>query len=173
MGILAVIVAGALPGADSREVRWLQSGDVPLIGGEVGNPVHADLAVAPRLRSGPLDAPVNVVRLAHGFWIEESGRSARAACVNAQANVAVRYPFLRIHYLEGGVFGAGALGYLWKDRRESVPGRLPAFLKGEPFPIWPVAQYDGISAVAERAENVSTQNGAVVHFDRRIPCLLY
>ena len=60
---VAVAVVLALPGDDRGQVRRVLSRHAPLVAGVVGDPQHADLAVAPRLRPRPFDALVEVVDL--------------------------------------------------------------------------------------------------------------
>jgi hypothetical protein len=85
VGRVAVAVGIALPDAERREMRRLQPGDAPLVHGVVGNAVEADLAVRPRLRRGPFDAVVEVLRFARIVMVERAGRAAGAARVDADA----------------------------------------------------------------------------------------
>ena len=58
---IAVAVVLALPRNDGRQVRRVLGRYAPLVAGVVGDAEHADFAVAPRLRAGPLDALVQVL----------------------------------------------------------------------------------------------------------------
>src|SRR5665213_1156806 len=55
---IAVAIILPLPRDDSRQVRRVLGGNTPLVAGIVGDPEHADFAVAPRLGTGPFDALV-------------------------------------------------------------------------------------------------------------------
>ena len=55
-----VIVRRSQAGKDRLEVRRRRSGGQPLGGAEVGDAIHADVAVGPRLSRGPLDGVVAV-----------------------------------------------------------------------------------------------------------------
>src|SRR6185295_16404369 len=93
---VAVPVGHAFPDADRREVRRLQRSNVPLVRAEVRDAVEADLAVRPRLHAGPLDALVEVLRLARRERIDEARRAAGAPRIDAHAGVALRNPLLGI-----------------------------------------------------------------------------
>src|SRR5205085_446758 len=105
---VAVGVVPALPGADGGEVRRLRGGGAPLVARVVRDAVHADLAGAPGLRRGPLDAEVEVARLARGVVAEVPGRAAGAARVDADHRVAVGDPFLGIDHFPVLVAVGGA-----------------------------------------------------------------
>src|SRR5262249_19720190 len=64
MGHVAVPVGGAFPDAHGREMRRLQSGDVPLVDAVIGDAVETDLSVRPRLYASPFDAVAGILRLA-------------------------------------------------------------------------------------------------------------
>src|SRR5262249_12535027 len=70
---VAVKVGCALPDADGREMRRPERGGAPLVHRVVGDAAHPDAAVAPRLPRRPLDARVDVLRLARRPGIEEAG----------------------------------------------------------------------------------------------------
>src|SRR5512144_65556 len=76
---LTIEIGEALPDADGREMLWLQARDLPLVDGVVRYPAQADLAVRPRLRSGPLDAVMEVLRFARRPMLDITGRAAAAA----------------------------------------------------------------------------------------------
>ncbi len=146
VGVLAVVVGRAFPDAHGGEVRRLQRRDVPLVGGEIGDAVEADLAVRPRLHAGPFDAVVQILGLAHRLRIEEARRAAGAARIDAHDGVTVRHPFFRIDDLEVRVFGAGAFEHVGMHRDKALPGILPAILEREPLAVGAVAQDDGVAA---------------------------
>src|SRR5215469_13165975 len=62
-GEVPVEVAATLPRADRGQMRRLERGDLPLVNCVVRDAKQADLAGAPPLRRGPLDAVVVVERL--------------------------------------------------------------------------------------------------------------
>jgi hypothetical protein len=64
VGGIPVEVRSAFPDADRGQVWRLQAGHVPGVHRVVGDAVDADLAGAPRLGGGPLDALVEVAGLA-------------------------------------------------------------------------------------------------------------
>ena len=121
---VAVIVRGALPHADRRQMRRLQRGDMPLVHGVVGDAVEADLAVAPRLRRGPFDAVVEVLGLARRPDLHHARRAAGAAAVDADADIAVGDPLLGIDDLPVLILVGRALGDL---------GYLPTMLSQLPL----------------------------------------
>ena len=73
VGGIAVVVGVALPGDDGREVGRAEAGDAPGVDGVVGDAAHTDLATAPGLDGGPLDAVVEVLRLARRLAVDEAG----------------------------------------------------------------------------------------------------
>src|SRR5207244_3711469 len=75
---VAVPVGGALPWTDRGQMRRLELGDRPLVHRVVRNTVQPDLAVAPGLGSGPLNAVVEVLRLARRKVLDIAGRAAGA-----------------------------------------------------------------------------------------------
>ena len=94
---LTVVVGGAFPDAHGGEVRWLQGADLPLVHCVIGNAVDTDFAVAPALRARPLDALVEILRLAHRPHIETAGGTTGAARVDTYTCISFRHPFLRIN----------------------------------------------------------------------------
>src|SRR5581483_12187289 len=75
----AVIIRRAFPDAQSCEMRRPERADGPLVHRVIRNAVDADLAVAPRLRAGPLDAMIEVERLARRSHIQITRRAPGAA----------------------------------------------------------------------------------------------
>ena len=169
VGGVAVVVGIALPDADGGEARRVQRGDPPLVGGEIGDAAHADLAGAPGKGCDELDAVVEVGRLARAVDGEEAGRAAGAAAVDAHAGVAVRHPFLRVRHLPGLVEVGGAGKGVGIVARENFPRRLVAVLEGEALAVGAVGEDGGAGLVAERAEHVGAQHEAVVHDKRHVP----
>src|SRR5664279_4638216 len=90
---LAVIIRRAFPDAERRQMRRLERTDLPLVHGVIGNAVDADLAVTPGLRARPLDTFVKVLCLARRPDVEIARRAPCPTRVDANANIAVRYPF--------------------------------------------------------------------------------
>src|SRR5207245_5478360 len=109
---LAVVIGESFPDAERREMRRAQSADLPLVGGEVGDAVQPDLAARPGLRRGPLDAVVEIARLARRPDVDDAGRAARAARIDAHADIAVGHPLLWIDELPALVLVARALEHL-------------------------------------------------------------
>src|SRR5256885_16538416 len=93
---IAIPVGRALPDAHRREMRRLERTDVPLVAAVLGDPVQADLAARPGLHARPLDAEVEVLRLAGGEMVDDPRRAPRAAGIDAHAGISVRDPFLVI-----------------------------------------------------------------------------
>src|SRR2546430_14769892 len=77
---VAVVVGGPPPDADRGEVRRLLGRHLPLVHRVVGDAREADLAVAPGLPGRPLDAVVEVFRLAGRPEVEDAGEIGRASC---------------------------------------------------------------------------------------------
>ena len=170
---LAIIVRRAFPDAQGGEMRRLERADRPLVHRVVGNAVDADLAVAPGLRAGPFDALIEVLGLARRPHVEHARRAAGAARVDAQADIAVRHPFLRIDQLPVLILVARAFEHFRRRFGEPRPVALVAFLERKALGIGAVAQDHRIFAVAERAKHVGAQHHAVVHCDRRVPIDLH
>src|SRR5262245_34347096 len=76
---LAVKIGEALPDADAGEMLWLQARNLPLVDGVVRNSAQPNLAIRPRLLSGPLDAVMEVLGLARRPMLDITGRAAAAA----------------------------------------------------------------------------------------------
>ena len=170
---LAVIVRRTLPDAQRGEMRRLERADLPLVHRVVGDAVDADLAVAPRLRAGPLDASVEVLRLARRPDVEVTRRAPGAARVDAHADIAVRHPFLRIDQLPVLIPVARALQHLGRGLGEARPVALVAFLERQPLGIGPIAENDRVPAVARGPKHIGAQHDAVVHRDRGVPIDLH
>src|SRR5262249_57211480 len=96
---LAVVVGEPFPDAERGEVRRPQRADLPLVGGEIGDAVEADLAGRPRPRAGPFDTVVKVLRFARRPDVDHAGRAPGAARIDAHTGIAVRHPLLRVDQL--------------------------------------------------------------------------
>src|SRR5579864_1193149 len=72
VGHVAVPVRCALPDAHCLQVRRLQRGDLPLVDAVIRDAAETDLAVRPRLPCRPLDAFIEISRLARREVIDES-----------------------------------------------------------------------------------------------------
>ena len=166
---VAVPVGGAFPDAHGGEVRRLQRRHVPLVDAVVGDAVEADLAVRPGLHAGPFDAVVEVLGLARREMIDEAGRAAGAAGIDAHAGIVVRHPLLGVDHLPVLVAVARAGGDVGMLLGHALPGARIAVLEGEALGVGPVGQDHRIAAVLHRAEDVGAQHQAVVHGDRHIP----
>src|ERR1700721_134369 len=92
-------IGGALPRTDRREMLRLQRRRLPLILGIIGDSVQSDLATRPRLDAGPFHAGREVLCFPQGPDVQQSRRSSCTAAVDADANIAVRNPFLGIDAL--------------------------------------------------------------------------
>ena len=104
---------------------------MPLIDRVIGNAVQTDIAVGPGLNAGPLDALVEVSRLARREVIDITGRSAGSPGVHAYTDIAKRNPFFRVNHFPVLVF----IGRSERDVRVTcdhvLPGARIAFLKGQ------------------------------------------
>src|SRR6188508_3845688 len=76
---LTIEIGETLPDADGREMLWLQARDLPLVDGVIRNAAEADLAVRPRLLTGPLDAVMEVLCFARRPMLDITGRAAATA----------------------------------------------------------------------------------------------
>ena len=170
---LAVIVGRAFPDAQRGEMRRAERGHLPLVHGVIGDAVDADFAVAPGLRAGPLDAPIEILRLAWRPHVEMAGRTPGAARVDAHAGIAVRHPFLRIDQFPVLIFVARPLQHLGRGLGQARPIALVAFLERQPLGVWPVAENDRMLPRSLRPEHIGPQHHAVVHGDRRVPIDLH
>ena len=144
---VAIPVGGAFPHAHGGEVRRLQRGHLPLVDAVIGDAVEPDLAVRPRLHAGPFDAVVEILGLARRKVIDEAGRAAAAARVDAHADVIVRHPFLRIDHLPVLIEVARIGGDVGMLGRHALPGARIAVLEGEALGVGAVTQDDRIFAV--------------------------
>src|SRR6185295_1605906 len=81
---VAIAIVLAFPRNDRRQMRWVQARHAPLVTRVVGDAQHADLAVAPRLRTRPLDALVDVLDLARAVAVQEPRRPSGAARIDAE-----------------------------------------------------------------------------------------
>ncbi len=166
---LAVIIRRALPDAQRRKMLRPQRRRLPLVHRVVRDAVDADLAVRPRLHARPFDARGNVLRLARRPHFQIARRAPGAARVDAQADIAVRHPFLRVEQLPVLVLVAGAFEHVRRRRDDAQPRALVGLLHGEALGVRPIAQDHRIFAVRDRPEHIGAQHDAVVHRDRRIP----
>src|SRR5499433_3492474 len=169
MGHVAVPIGRTLPDAHGGQVRRLEARHVPLVDGVIGDAVDPDLAVRPRLRVCPFDAIVEILGLARREMIDEAGRAAAAAGVDAHAGIVVRHPFLGINHLPALVEVARAGGDVGMLLRHALPRARIAILEREALGIGAVAQDHRIAAVLHRAKDVGAQHQAVVHVDRDVP----
>src|SRR5207237_5553406 len=128
---LAVVVGKSLPDAERREMRRAQCADLPLVGGEVGDAVQPYFAARPGLRRRPLDAVVEIARLARRPDVDDAGRAPRAARVDAHAHIAIRHPLLRIDELPALIFVARAFEHLGRRLDQARPVGFVALLEGE------------------------------------------
>src|SRR5437764_9667494 len=87
---VTIPVSRAFPNAHRDQVRRLERRHLPLVDRIVGDAVEPNLAVAPWLDSGPLDAVVKIFSLARREMIDVTRRAAAASRIDAHANVAIR-----------------------------------------------------------------------------------
>jgi hypothetical protein len=166
---IAVGIGPPLPDTDRCKVGRLRRRGPPLVAGVVGDAVHPHLAARPRLSRRPLDAQVNVARLARVVVPEVAGRAPGAARIDANAYVAVGYPLLRIDHLPVRVLVARARYGVGVLPCHDLPGGLVALLKGNALAVRAVAQDDRIAPLGDRTEHIGAQHQPVIHRNRRIP----
>src|SRR5712691_2927859 len=142
---------------------------LPLVLRVVGDAVEPDLAVRPGLHARPFDAVRQVLRLAQRPDVDHAGRAAGAAAVDANADIAVRHPFLRIDHLPALILVGRAAG----DVRVVLAHALPLLgiqvFEVQPFAVGPVGQDHRILAPLDRPVDIAAQHDAVVHLDRHVP----
>ena len=97
--LVAILVGATLPRHDRFERGRLQVGEAPLGTRMVRDAERADVAGAPRPLGDPLHRVVEVDALLVRARFGPSGRSARAAAVDAHARITARTPPQRIHRL--------------------------------------------------------------------------
>ena len=161
-------VGGAFPHADGGEMRRLQRRHVPLVDAVIGDAVEPDLAVRPRLHARPFDAVVEILGFARREMVDEAGRAAGAAGIDAHADVIVRHPFLRIDDFPVLVLIGRAGGDVRMLVGHALPGARIAVLEGEVLGVGAVGEQHRIAAVLHRAVDVGAHDQAVVHGDRHV-----
>src|SRR5919202_1279220 len=166
---VAIEIGRALPRADGGQVGRLQRGHVPLVDRIVGDAVETDLAVAPGLPAGPLDAVVQVLRLARRERVDIAGRAARPPRVDTDTRVPVRHPLLRIDHLPILVLVRRAGGHVRVLPGHDLPLAAVSHLEREAFAVRAIREEDGIAALLDRAEDVGPQHDAVIHGDGHLP----
>src|SRR3990170_3637070 len=147
-------------------MRRPQRADLPLVHRVVRDAVDADLAAAPGLCAGPLDAIVKVPRLTRRPAVEHARRTAGAARVDAHADVAVRHPLLRIDEFPVLVIVGGTFERAGDRLDQPRPLALVAFPEIQALGIRPVAQYYRVLAVSDRTKYVRPQNNTFIGPDR-------
>src|SRR6184192_3337748 len=88
---VTIPVGRAFPNAHRGQVRRLERRHLPLVDRIVGDVVEADLAVAPWLDSGPLDAVVKIFSLARREMIDVTRRAVAVLRIYVYANVVIRH----------------------------------------------------------------------------------
>src|SRR6185312_9631939 len=132
---LSVVIGGAFADEHARKMRWLQGCDLPLIHGEIGNAAQANLAVAPRLPSGPFDAIVKILRFAVRPDVQETWRAAGAAGVDPDDNITIGDEALGVVDLEVLVLVGGICQHFWIGGDDPVPLRGETILVMQPFAV--------------------------------------
>lgn len=169
VGGVAVAVAGALPHTYCSQMRRLQSGDLPLVHGHVRDPVEPDLAVTPRLISGPLDALVEILALPRGERVEVTGRPSGTTHVNPDTHVPIRDPLLGVRQLVHLVLPAGPLQDIGMIADHLLPFVGHQLFEGEPLAVGAVAGDDRVTAGRGWPEDIGAQHEAVAYLDRHVP----
>jgi hypothetical protein len=101
--------------------------------------------------------------------IDEAGRAAATARIDAHAGVVVRHPFLGIDHFPALVEVARSCGDVRVLFGHALPRTRIAVLEGETLGVGSIAQNHRIAAVLHRTEDVGAQHHAVVHLDRHVP----
>src|SRR5205807_9558736 len=170
---VTIPVSRAFPNAHRGQVRRLERRHLPLVDRIVGDAVEADLAVAPWLDSGPLDAVVKIFSLARREMIDVTRRAAAASRIYAYANVTIRHPLLRIDDFPVLIFIGRACYNVRVLRGYALPLVRITVLKGKPFRVGAVAEDDRILTVHDRVVDIGAKDEAVVHRDRQAPVDLH
>src|SRR5213078_1084530 len=155
---VAVAVAPAFPNADRRKIRRLRRGRAPLVARVIGDAVHTHLSAAPGLYRRPLDAQVDVARLARVVVAQIARRAPGAARIDPDANVAVGHPLFGIDHFPVGVLVAAARDRVRIVARHDFPCGLVALLEREPLPIRPIGKNHGIAPFCRGAEHVGAED---------------
>jgi hypothetical protein len=166
---VAVEIGGPFPGADRGQMLGLQRRRLPLVLGVIGDAVEPDLAVRPGLRAGPVDALRQVLRLAQRPDVDDASRAAGAAAIDANADVTVGHPFLRIDHLPALILVGRAGRHVRMIGAHAPPLIGVKVLEVQPLAVGPIGHDHRILAVAGRPIDVASQNDAVVHGDRHVP----
>ena len=166
---VAVEVGRALPQADRREVLGLQRGGLPLVLRVVGNAVEADLAVRPGLDAGPIDALLEVLRLAQRPDVDHALGAPGAAAVDADADVAVRHPLLGVDDLPALILVGGAGRHVRMAFAHPPPLVAVEVLEMQPLAVGAERHDHRIFALGDRPEDVAPEHDAVLHLDRHVP----
>ena len=119
--------------------------------------------------AGPIDALRQILRLAQRPDVDDARRAAGAAAVDADANVAVRHPFLRIDHLPILIFVGRTSRHVRLVGAHAHPLVLVKILEQQPLAVGPIGHDHGIFAVGDRPVDVAAQDDAVFHFDRHVP----
>ena len=166
---VAIEVAHPFPRDHRREMRWLQTRDQPLCDRVVADAEQTDLPVAPWLRSGPLDAVVEIFRPADRIGLDMPWRATPASRIDANTDVSARNPSLRVADLPRLIAVRRPSGDLGMILDQRAPGVGVPILEVEPLAIWAVADQRRVAIVIVRAIDVGTQAETVVHLDRHVP----
>src|SRR5262249_27595292 len=133
------------------------------------NAEHADLAVAPRLFAGPLDALIKIRDFAVGVRVHHAGRPAGAARVDPDHDIAVRHPALGIGDLPILIFVARTFENLRMVLDHLLPLVGITLLVGEALGVDAVGEDDRVAPVVDGPEHVGIEHDPVVHDDRLVP----
>jgi hypothetical protein len=134
---VAVEIGGALPQADRGEVLRLQRRALPLVLGVIGDAVQSDLAVRPRLHAGPLDALRQILRFAKRPDVDHTGRTSGAAAVDADHDIIVRHPLLRVDHLPALILVGRTGRHVGADFAHPLPLLAVKIVEVQPLAVGP------------------------------------
>jgi hypothetical protein len=161
-------VVSALPGGDRRQVGRTERSHVPLDHRVVGDSREAHPAVAPGLRSRPLDRVVEVEDLPRLEGLELAGRLPGAARVDADHDVAIGDPDLRIGGLPAVILAARALTEAGDVRDHLLPDLGMEVAGVDVLPVDRHRHQDGIPPLRLGSEQVGHQEGSIAGRNRHV-----
>src|SRR5438046_10549664 len=142
---------------------------MPLVDAIVGNAREADFAARPGLNAGPLDALVEIPRLAWREVIDETGRAASAAGIDAHADITIGHPLFRIDDFPALIAVARAVRDIRVLGDHSLPCARVAVLERQPLGVGTVTQKNGMTSRRVRPVHSGTKHQPVIHGNRDVP----